>query len=79
MKLVNESVTENTSIGTFVDVYPQNSSKTIPASTFGYLCNLDSDEFHGFSTRENVLIPPERIRMALVKFVKVKRPGLYSG
>lgn len=76
LQLVNEPVTKNSPIGTFVGVYPKGSSKTLSASAFGYIFNIDDNESHQLSIDNNIVVPSERSGMALVRFVKVERPGL---
>ena len=67
---------KNSPIGTFVGVYPKGSSKTLSASAFGYIFNIDDNESHQLSIDNNIVVPSERSGMALVRFVKVERPGL---
>ncbi|KAI8094501.1 hypothetical protein BDF21DRAFT_458905 [Thamnidium elegans] len=60
MPLINELVTNNTQVGNFVGVFPRDSSKTIPASAFGYICSLDNDESYSTSLSDNVSVPSEK-------------------
>lgn len=76
MQLVNEYVTKNTPVGTFVGVFPRSASKTVTAAAFGYIADSNDPESHDFSLQNSIFTPLEKTDMALIKFVKVKRPGL---
>ncbi|OBZ81405.1 hypothetical protein A0J61_10547 [Choanephora cucurbitarum] len=74
MKLVNEPVSRSTCSGTFVGIYPENSSKLIAATVFGHICNPDDDKSYFCSVPSNISVSTERNNLALIKFVDVKRP-----
>ncbi|KAI7874434.1 uncharacterized protein EV154DRAFT_569718 [Mucor mucedo] len=76
MQLVNKYVTKNTPVGTFVVVFPRSASKAVTAAAFGYIADSNDPESHDFSLQNSIFTPLEKTDMALIKFVKVKRPGL---
>ncbi|CAO3657230.1 unnamed protein product [Mucor hiemalis] len=56
MQLVNEKVTQHTPPGTFVGVYPKNSSKLLSASAYEYICNLNNEDVVP-TTPTGILLP----------------------